>query len=518
MARVCRGWGIATRGVDRRSVVGMQTHPVVIVGAGPTGLMLAAELALAGVDVVVLERRVDCTLAGLRAGGLLPRTLELLEQRGVADRFVAAGQLGGALGFAQTMLDIRDLPTRHPHVLALWQTHFEQIMAAWVGELGVEVVRGVELVDFAQGPAGVELVLSEGGPLHASYLVGCDGGRSRVRERAGIAFEGEAATTSWLIAEVELDEPPPFGHRRDALGTHAIGRRSPDEPIRVVLTEPRLVRGPATIDELRAALVGAYGTDFGLRGVGWLSRFSDRMRLASSYRRGRVLLAGDAAHTHPPHGGQGLNTGVQDAVNLGWKLAQVVRGDSPDTLLDSYHAERHGVAAHVLDVVRAQLALILPDVRHEALRELVGALLRHDDARRDIAARMAGLDICYALGDGHPLLGRRMPDVALQRERGRAWLSDLLHAAQPVVLELGGAALELVCAPWADRVQRVAAQPCERAWAIPRLGSVSAPAALLIRPDGHVAWVGQGSTAGLAEALAVWCGPPTSASTARAMT
>ena len=322
-------------------------------------------------------------------------------------------------GFAGIPLDISDFPTRHNYGLALWQSHFEPILADWVGELGVPILRGREVVGFAQDDTGVDVELSGDTSLRAEYLVGCDGGRSLVRKAAGIDFAGLDPSTSWMIAEVEMDEEPEFGFRRDSVGQHALGRRADGEPIRVVLTERHVDHtGDPSMDELREALVAVYGTDYGLRSANWISRFTDMTRQAASYRHGRVLLAGDAAHVHPPQGGQGLNTGVQDAVNLGWKLAQVVNKTSPESLLDTYHAERHPVGARVLHNTMAQVALSSPDDRHQALRDTMTELLSMDEPRRRIAAMLSGLDIHYDLGEGHPLLGRRMPDLDVHTADG----------------------------------------------------------------------------------------------------
>jgi 3-(3-hydroxy-phenyl)propionate hydroxylase len=398
-------------------------------------------------------------------------------------------------------MDIGDFPTRHNYVLGLWQSDFERIMAGWIDELGVPIRRGCEVVGLDQDDDGVDVKLSDGSVLPTRFLVGCDGGRSVVRKAAGVDFPGLDPSTSWMIAEVEMDGEPELGFRRDSVGTHAIGRRLPDEPIRLVLTE-REVEHPddPDLDELRSALVGVYGTDFGLRRASWISRFTDMSRQAATYRRGRILLAGDAAHVHPPLGGQGLNTGVQDAVNLGWKLALVTAGSAPDSLLDSYHDERHPVGARVLHNTMAQVALTKTDERHEALREQVGALLAMDEPRRHVAGMLSGLDIRYELGgdEGHPLVGRRMPDLDLQTPDGATRVYELLHDARPVLLVLHGAAPDPMVGP--NGVRTVAAS-APGVVELPVIGDVELPPAVLIRPDGHVAWTGRVTDPGLAAPL-----------------
>lgn len=482
-------------------------HAVVIAGGGPTGLMLAAELALAHIDVAVVERRADQSVEGTRAGGLHARSLEVLDQRGVAGRFVAQGKAVPVAGFGMAPLDLGALPTRHNYVLALRQERIEGTLAAWVEELAVPTYRAREVTDFAQDDDGVDVALSDGRTLRAQYLVGCDGGRSVIRKKAGIEFPGWDPSVSYLIAEAEMTGEPPIGviHRGDK-GIHGIGALEDGKRVRVVLIEPQVRHGDApTLDELREALVAAYGTDYGIHNVTWRSRFTDMARQAA-YRAGRVLLAGDAAHVHSPSGGQGLNLGVQDAVNLGWKLAQVVRGASPEALLDTYHRERHPVGARVLETTLAQTALNRGDDRSMALHRAVVELLKMDDARARYAAMMSGLDIHYDLGAGHPLLGRRMPDLDLDTGDGAQRVFALLHDARPVLLNLGARdALDI--APWADRVRRVDARYAG-GWVLPVFGAVAAPAAVLIRPDGHVAWVGDGTDAGLADALSAWFGPP----------
>jgi 3-(3-hydroxy-phenyl)propionate hydroxylase len=484
----------------------MTKHAVVIAGGGPTGLMLAGELALAGIDVAIVERRANQDLTGVRAGGLHSRTIEVLDQRGIAERFLAQGKLMHTAGFALIQLDISDFPTRHNCVLALTQNHIERLLAAWVSELSVPFYRGREVTGFAQDDRGVDVALSDGASLRAEYLVGCDGGRSLVRKQAGIAFPGWEPSISYLIAEGEMTDEPASGIRAGEKGINALGKLEDGKRVRVVLIEPQVGKGEPTLDDLRQALIAVYGTDFGVHDVTWLSRFSDMARQAASYRHGRVLLAGDAAHVHSPTGGQGLNIGVQDAVNLGWKLAQVVRGTSPDRLLDTYHAERHPIAAGVLKNTLAQTALMRGDDRTKALHEKMSELLTLDEPRKRYAAMISGLDVHYDLGTGHPLLGRRMPDLDLVTEGGPRRLFSLLHSARPILLNLGDPDC-LDIAPWVERVRWVNARYAG-AWQLPVLGPVTAAPAVLIRPDGHVAWVGDGTDHGLRQALTTWCGPP----------
>lgn len=486
----------------------MQEHAVVIAGGGPTGLMLAAELALARVDVAILERRPNQELAGRRAGGFHARTLEVLDQRGVAERFISQGQKVQIASFAQVRLDLSDFPTRHNYGLALPQNRIEAILAEWVGELAVPIYRSHEITGFTQDANGVQLEVADGGTFAARYLVGCDGGRSLIRKRAGIDFPGWDATSSSLIAEVEMSEEPEYGIRRDAKGVFALGKADGGK-VGVVLREEQLMQGEPSLREVREGLIALYGKDFGLQRASWISRFTDAARQAATYRMGRVLLAGDAAHVHSPVGGQGLNLGVQDAVNLGWKLAQVVHGTAPDSLLDSYHAERQPVAARVLRNNLAATALNRVDARIEAVVECLSELLQLDEPRKRYAAMASGLDIHYDLGAGHPLLGRRMPDLDLVTDAGPRRVFELLHAARPLLLSFAAAG-GIDSSAWADRLRRVDAR-YTGAWELPVLGVVPAPAAVLIRPDGHVAWVGDGTDRGLQAALSTWLGPASQA-------
>jgi|SRR5690242_5505317 len=499
----------------------MTEHAVVIAGGGPTGLMLAGELALAGVDVAVVERRQNQELSGARALGISSRTIEILDQRGIAGRFLSAGQTAQIAGFALTRLDISDFPTRHNYGLALRQKYIERILADWVNELKVPILYGREITGFVQHDTGVDVVLADGQPLRAQYLVGCDGGRSLVRKAAGIDFPGWDPTMSSILAEVEMTEKPPYGVHRSAAGTYAFGRSEYEikgneiiyrdiGPIGVMVTEPNTnSTAEPTLRDLKELLIAACGTDYGIHSLTWISRFTDMTRQAAKYRSGRVLLGGDAAHVHSPIGGQGLSTGVQDAVNLGWKLAQVIKGVSPEALLDTYHAERHPVGARILKITMAQVALHREDDRTVAARGIVADLLKMEEPRKSIAGMMSGLDIRYDLGQGHPLLGRRMPDFDIVTASGSQRIFNFLHKARPVLINFGAPDV-IDIASWSDRVQYVDAT-YDGKWELPVLGEVAAPAAVLIRPDGYVAWVGDSTQPDLADALTTWFGPPTAA-------
>ena len=496
----------------------MNNHSVVIAGGGPTGLMLAGELALAGVDVVVIERRPDQQLSGSRALGISSRTIEVLDQRGIADRFLAAGQIAQITGFAVTRLDISDFPTRHNYGLGLRQKHIERILAGWVSELNVPILYGREITGFVQDNSGVEVKFADGQSMRAQYLVGCDGGRSVVRKTAGIDFPGWDPTTSSILAEVEMTEKPPYGVHRSPLGTYAFGREEYEikdgqiiykevGPIGVMVTEPNPdSTSEPTLEDLRTLLIAVCGTDFGVHNPTWISRFTDTTRQAAQYRKGRVLLAGDAAHVHSPIGGQGLSAGVQDAVNLGWKLAQVIKGTSPDSLLDTYHNERHPVGARILKNTMAQVALHREDARTLAVRDIVGDLLKMEEPRKYIAGMMSGLDIRYDLGEGHPLVGRRMPDLDIATAGGPRRVFSFLHDARPALINFGEPAT-LDIDGWSARVQHIDAT-YDGKWELPVIGDVPAPPAVLIRPDGYVAWVGDRTSRGLTDALTTWFGPP----------
>jgi 3-(3-hydroxy-phenyl)propionate hydroxylase len=485
-----------------------EQHAVAIVGGGPTGVMLAVELALAGVEAVVLERRPSAEIESprARAGGLHARTIEVFDQRGVAERFLAEGDAMQVAAFAGVTLDLSDFPTRHPYGLALWQKHTERILGAWAREVGVVIRYGRELTDMAQDDDGVDIHLADGNTLRAAYVVGCDGGRSLVRKLAGVDFPGWAPSVSSIIAEVEMQGEPEFGFRNDALGVNAM-RPVEGGRVGVVVRDEHLDReSDLTLEDLRKAILAVWGSDFGLVSADMISRFTDATRQAANYRAGRVLLAGDAAHIHSPAGGQGLNLGVQDAANLGWKLARVVTGIAQADLLDTYHAERHPAAGRVLRYTMALTALQRGDDRTSALNETVGGLLDIVAARDRLAGLVSGLDIHYDLGGDHPLVGRRMPDLDLATTSGPLRVYTLLRRARPVLINLGEPE-SLDLGEWTEQVQLIDAT-YEGAWELPVLGEVAAPAAVLVRPDGHVAWVGDRAQVGLEAALATWLGAP----------
>ena len=468
---------------------------VIVAGGGPTGMMLAGELRLHGVSVLVLEREAQRTRhAG--ALGLHVRSIEVMDQRGLLERFLRLGKQYPVGGFAgiPTSCPAR-LDTAHPYVLAIGQDVTERLLTEHATELGAEIRRSCELVGLSQDDRGVTIELADGTRLRSRYLVGCDGGRSTVRTLLGVGFPGEPSTAEWLLGEVEVTAPAETlsavvaGVRRTQLGFGAgpLG----DGTYRVVVPAAGVAedRGVApTLEELRQRLRVFAGTDFGVHSPRWLSRFGDATRLAERYRTGRVLLAGDAAHVHPPMGGQGLNLGVQDAFNLGWKLAAEVHGWAPDGLLDSYHTERHPVAADVLDNTRAQSELMSTEPGPRALRRLLTELMDFADVNRHLVEKVTATGIRYDFGGAHELVGRRMRDLAL--ERGRR-LYELLRGGRGLLLDQTG---RLSVAGWADRVDHV----------VDVSAQLDVPAALL-RPDGHVAWVGEDQQE-LVSALPTWFG------------
>ncbi|MFI5782410.1 FAD-dependent monooxygenase [Nocardia sp. NPDC051570] len=489
---------------------------VLIAGAGPTGLMLASELRTAGVDVVLVDRLAERS-GESRAGGMHPRTMEVLDQRGILDRFLAEGrplQVGHYSGLA---LDFSDFPTRYPYTLVLLQYRVERLLEQRAAELGVTVRWSTEVIGIDQHDDGVEVtVRTPAGidTLTVDYVVGCDGGRSAVRKLAGIDFPGTDATLTSILGDVELASPPEDlgSMQRYEHGGLLVFDFEPGW-YRVVTTEyDRVLDRDTTVDveELRRSLIRIAGTDFGMHSPRWISHFGDAARQADRYRAGRVLLAGDAAHIHFPAGGQGQNLGIQDAVNLGWKLAAVATGHAPDTLLDTYESERHPVAARVLHNTRAQTALGRPGPHTEALRETVETLVGFDDVNRYLAGMINALDLHYPLGDAHALLGRRMPDLDLKTADGDTRTFTLLHNARPVLLNLGHPAdLPALTAGWSDRLDLITARTEDIHPRLPDIGPIELPTALLIRPDGYIAWAATESdnTPALLDALTTWLGP-----------
>ena len=474
-------------------------YDVIISGGGPTGMMLAAELRLHDVEVLVLERDAQPNPA-VRSLGLHPRSIEILDQRGLLDRFLAHGTRYPGFGrFAGIEAPTpAELDTAHGYILGIPQPVTDRLLAERAAELGAEVRRGVEVTGFDQDDRGVDVELADGGRLRSRWLVGCDGGRSLVRRRLGIGFPGEPATTEWLLGEVAVTASPDEvaaiseevrrTHRGFGIGPAGDGLHRAVVPAASV-AEDRTV--PPTLEEFRTQLRAYAGTDFGVHSPRSLTRFSDATRLAERYREGRVLLAGDAAHVHPPLGGQGLNLGIQDAFNLGWKLAAEVDGWAPAGLLDTYSAERHPVAEDVLTITRAQSELLLPEPGPQAVRRLLTELMGFADVSRFLAEKVASVGIRYDVGDGPDLLGRRLRDLPLSQGR----LYDRMHDGRGLLLDRTGG---LAATGWTDRVDLVADAGAE----------LDAPAVLL-RPDGHVVWIGD-DQADLERRLPTWFGAPQS--------
>ncbi|MEO3765017.1 rifampin monooxygenase [Streptomyces sp. B8F3] len=470
---------------------------VIIAGGGPTGLMLAAELRLHGMRVVVLEKEREPTKV-VRALGLHARSIEVMDQRGLLEKFLAPGTrypVGGFFaGIAKPAPE--HLDSAHAYVLGLLQTTTDRLLEEHAAEAGAEIRRGREVVGLSQDEDGVTVEVAGSGPVRARYLVGCDGGRSTVRKLLGVGFPGEPSRVDTLLGEMELTASPEtvtavmaevrrtqlrFGVMPLTDGAYRVGVPAAG------VAEDRSV--PPAFDEFTARLRAVAGTDFGVHSPRWLSRFGDATRLAEQYRVGRVLLAGDAAHVHPPAGGQGLNLGVQDAFNLGWKLAAALAGWAPEGLLDSYHAERHPVAAGVLDFTRAQMELMSTEPGPRAVRRLMADLMDFEEVHRYLIERVMAIGIRYDFGPGHELLGRRLRDMALSKGR----LYELTRAGRGLLLDRTG---RLSAAGWAGRVDHVVDAAAE----------LDAPAVLL-RPDGHVAWVGE-DQADLLDHLPRWFGAP----------
>jgi len=472
---------------------------VIISGGGPTGMMLASELRLHDVTVVVLEKDLEPSPL-VRSLGLHPRSIEILDQRGILDRFLAHGQqYPGAARFAGIEKPWpAAMDTAHGYVLGIPQPVTDRLLAERAVELGAEVRRGQEVTGIGQDGDGVSVGLADGTRLRSRWLVGCDGGRSVVRRLLGVGFPGEPARTEWLLAELEVTTPPDelaavvaevrTTHKGFGVGPAGNGLYRGVVPAATV-SEDRTT--PPSLDEFRAQLVAYAGTDFGVHSPRWMSRFTDATRLAERYRTGRAFLAGDAAHVHPPLGGQGLNLGIQDAFNLGWKLAAGVNGWAPAGLLDSYHTERHPVADEVLNNTRAQSELISPEPGPRAVRRLLTELMDIEDVNRLLIGKVTAIGVRYDLGRGHELQGKRLRDLRLSRGR----LYELTRQGRGLLLDQTG---RLSVAGWADRVDHI----------IDTSDELDVPA-VLVRPDGHVAWAGDEQTA-LLTSLGRWFGanPP----------
>ncbi|MGW6967166.1 rifampin monooxygenase [Streptomyces zaomyceticus] len=468
---------------------------VIVVGSGPTGLMLAGELRLHGVRVLVLDKETEPTLQS-RAQGLHVRSIEVMAQRGLLERFLPLGKQIAVGGFFAGLAKEwpAGLDTAHSYVLGIPQAVTERLLAEHATEVGAEIRRGREVVGLSQDDDGVTVELADGERLRSRYLVGCDGGRSTVRRQLGVGFPGEPSRVETLLGEMELTASPEelasvvAEVRRTQLrfGAMPLG----DGAYRVIVPAEGVAEdrtAAPTLDEFKVQLRAFAGTDFGVHSPRWLSRFGDATRQAERYRVGRVFLAGDAAHIHPPTGGQGLNLGIQDAFNLGWKLAAAVEGWAPEGLLDSYHSERHPVATDVLDNTRAQIQLMSTEPGPRAVRRLLAELVEFEDVNRYLIEKITAISVRYDFGDGHELLGRRMKDVGLKDGR----LYERMHEGRGLLLDRTGL---LSVEGWEDRVDHVVDS-----------GDEPDVPAVLLRPDGHVAWVGEDQRE-LVEHLPTWFG------------
>jgi 2-polyprenyl-6-methoxyphenol hydroxylase-like FAD-dependent oxidoreductase len=472
---------------------------VIIAGCGPTGAMLAAELRLHDARVLVLEKEPEPVSSFVRIVGLHIRSIELMAMRGLLDRFLERGRqrsVGGVFAAIPTPAP-EGLDSAHAYLLGIPQPVVEQLLEEHAVELGAQVRRGCAVAGLEQDDEGVTVELAGGERLRSRYLVGCDGARSTVRALLGVGFPGEPSQTFTLMGEMGVGVP-----REEIAATVAAVRETNkvfslvpfgDGVYRVVVPVAGVGADsaePPTLEDFKQQLRAIAGTDFGVHSPRWLSRFGDATRLVERYQVGRVLLAGDAAHIHPPTGGQGLNLGVQDAVNLGWKLAAQVRGWAPDTLLDTYQTERHPVAADVLANTRAQMVLLSTEPGPRAVRTLVTELMGFDEVNRYLIEKITAIGIRYDFGAGPDLLGRRLRDIDLTRGR----LYDQLHRGRGLVLDRTE---RLGVEGWSERVDLIADPTA----------ALDVPA-ILLRPDGHVTWIG-GHQRDLDDHLARWFGKPT---------
>ena len=489
----------------------MITTEVVIAGSGPTGLMLAFELRSAGVEVELVDALPGRT-GESRAGGIHARTMELLDQRGLLDGLLAQGRRLDSGHFGGIPLDFSDFPTRYPFTLAVLQSRIECELDHAATSSGAPVQWDSPVTGFRQDDTGVLVEVGGGRPrqIRARYLVGCDGGRSTVRKLADIGFDGTDATVTGMLADVELAEPPAevFFGTRGSVGDFSVVQFEPGWYRLMAQCHDRVLPRDTglTFEQFRSAFTELAGTDFGMHSPRWVTHYSDAARQAGRYRAGRVFLAGDAAHIHYPAGGQGQNLGLQDAVNLGWKLAAVLRGDAAEALLDTYESERHPVAARVLQNTRAQTALQRPGAHTGALRDTMSQLIGTDEVRHRLGLMITALDIRYDCAGDHPLTGRRVPDADLATTEGPVRMYELLRAAHPILLVRNGTDVPDI-REWKDRVTVVCADDPAAEWSVPGVGVATAPACSLIRPDGYIAWAASDSgTAGLTAALTAWVG------------
>lgn len=481
----------------------MQKHEydVIIAGAGPTGLFLACELKLRGLRVAILERRPHGTTSESRAPGINARTMEIFRMRGLAEKFEALGHPLRAVLFSGMLMTPKALDPQWPDALILPQHDTERILGEHAGILGVDIYWSATLVHFHQTPHNVDVFVQQEGQMKqymAKYLAGCDGGSSTVRKICGDRFPGIDPVSHWLVADVQLDNPPAederFG-RNQRVGTYQVSNVEKDW-FRVSLmkiTPPADRSAAVTIDELRQAMIEGIGTDYGLRSARWMSRFADGFRQAQRYRYQRVFLLGDAAHTHSPIGGQGLNLGIQDAINLGWKLAQVVRGESSDKLLDTFEEERYTVGTDVLEIAKAQTALIKPGAQQESLRAIIDGMLSIPEVVLQLSRRLSGLGIRYSWGDGqHPLVGQRIPDLQLTVGDDEKSLFSLMQSGRPLLLNFTTQQPISLPQAYQSRVDVINGIPASHSdsndWQLPAVGSVPALKSLFVRPDGFVAW------------------------------